>query len=63
MHGRLSKVEPHDDYTLVATKNDEWQIAVAAQSIGSVLDVALAIINDKGKTVAKADDVDGSTDA
>ena len=63
MHGRLSKVEPHDGYRFVATKNDEWQIAVAAQSIGSVLDVALAIINDKGKTVAKADDVDGSTDA
>jgi hypothetical protein len=61
--GRLDGAEHHDVYTFEAVKGEEWDINVAARTIGSTLDVNVAVVDVNGKTVASADDVNGSTDA
>jgi hypothetical protein len=61
--GRLEHAEQHDTYTFETIKGDEWDINVAARTIGSTLDVNVAVVDVNGKTVASADDVNGSTDA
>ncbi len=60
--GRLNN-NTFDEYEFETSKGEELIINVQAEAIGSVLDVALEIVNDKEKVVAKADDVNGSTDA
>ena len=60
--GRLTN-NTKDEYEFNASKGEELIINVHAESIGSVLDVAFEIVNDKEKIVARADDANGSTDA
>ena len=60
--GWLTHAERHDIYAFEATKDVEWDITVDASAIGSTLDVNVAVVDGNGKTVASADDVDGSTD-
>ncbi|MEQ9409535.1 MAG: hypothetical protein RIK87_17500 [Fuerstiella sp.] len=60
--GRLSATEPHDDYTFSARQNDQWQIDVSATTLGSVLDVAVAVLDASEKVIVSADDVGGTTD-
>ena len=61
--GWLERAERHDAYAFEAVKDAEWDITVAARTIGSTLDVDVAVVDMNGKTVASADDVNGSTDA
>ncbi len=61
--GQLTQTDHQDTYVFEATKGVEWDITVAASTFGSVLDVDMAVVDGNGKTVASADDVNGSTDA
>jgi hypothetical protein len=61
--GTLEKRYGQDRYTITGKKGDAWEIALDANSIGSPLDVALALIDSTGKEVARSDDIAGTTDA
>ncbi len=52
-----------DRYRLSGTKGDIWTIDVQAESLGSPLDVSLAIIKEDGTEVKRVDDAPGTTDA
>ncbi len=52
-----------DRYRVSGTKGDVWSIDVQAESLGSRLDVSLAILNEDGTELKRVDDVPGTTDA
>lgn len=52
-----------DGYRVSGTKGDVWSIDVQAESLGSRLDVSLAIVKEDGTELKRVDDVPGTTDA
>ncbi len=50
-------------HTFDVKKGDTWSIQLSADSIGSPLDVSLAILDPSGKQVVANDDANGSTDS
>lgn len=52
-----------DRYRVSGTKGDVWSIDVQAESLGSRLDVSLAILKEDGTELKRVDDVPGTTDA
>lgn len=61
--GTLEQRYGVDRYRVTGTKGDEWVIKVQAESLGSPLDVSLAILKDDGTEIKRIDDVPGTTDA
>lgn len=61
--GVLDQRYGQDRYRFSGTKGDVWQIDAQAESIGSPLDVSLAIVNEEGVELKRIDDSGGSTDA
>ncbi len=52
-----------DEYVVAGIKGERWTLELAAQAIGSPLDVALSIHNEEGKELKRSDDLPGTTDA
>jgi hypothetical protein len=63
MTGVLDQRYGVDRYRVSGTKGDVWAIDVQAESLGSRLDVSLAIVNEDGTELKRVDDVPGTTDA
>lgn len=61
--GRLNSNQATDEYRLTAENGDDLLLTADAQSVGSKLDVRLAILDQKDAVLASADDSNGSTDA
>ena len=63
MTGVLDQRYGVDRYRISGAKDDVWAIDVQAESLGSPLDVSLAIAKEDGAELIRVDDVPGTTDA
>ncbi len=53
----------NDRYTVAFKKGEKWSIRAEARSIGSPLDLDVAVLNADGKQLAMQEDAPGTTDA
>ncbi|NQV22990.1 MAG: hypothetical protein HQ518_01375 [Rhodopirellula sp.] len=63
MTGVLDQRYGIDRYRLSGAKGDVWVIDVQAESLGSPLDVSLAVVKEDSTELQRVDDVPGTTDA